>query len=85
MFSFKKTPPQLDSDATATTIHSARLNELEAYMAAFDQSNAIIEFDPEGNILTANENFLAAMGYTLQEIQGRHHRVFASIRTFHFG
>lgn len=47
-------------------------------MKAFDVSNAIIEFDPQGTILTANENFLTAMGYTLSEIQGRHHRIFVS-------
>jgi methyl-accepting chemotaxis protein len=45
-------------------------------LAAFRRSQAIIEFDLNGNILTANENFLAAMGYTLAEIKGKHHSLF---------
>ncbi|WP_296595709.1 PAS domain-containing methyl-accepting chemotaxis protein [Phenylobacterium sp.] len=43
---------------------------------ALSRSLAIIEFDPKGNILTANENFCEAMGYSLSEIQGRHHSLF---------
>ncbi|RYY06418.1 MAG: PAS domain S-box protein, partial [Alphaproteobacteria bacterium] len=41
-----------------------------------DKSQAVIEFDPGGKILTANANFLAVMGYGLDEIQGRHHSLF---------
>src|SRR5208282_2810486 len=37
---------------------------------------AMIEFSPDGTVLTANDNFLAALGYRLDEIQGRHHRMF---------
>lgn len=40
---------------------------------AFSQSQAMIEFTPEGIILTANQNFLNAVGYTLEEIKGKHH------------
>ncbi|MBK5570423.1 PAS domain-containing methyl-accepting chemotaxis protein [Ensifer sp. SSB1] len=43
---------------------------------AINRSQAIIEFDLTGNILTANENFCRAMGYELREIVGRHHRIF---------
>ncbi|WP_320201416.1 methyl-accepting chemotaxis protein [Agrobacterium sp. rho-13.3] len=43
---------------------------------AFSMSQAMIEFDLTGTILTANENFCAALGYTLQEIVGQHHRIF---------
>lgn len=46
-------------------------------MTAFDRSQAMIEFTPEGIIKTANENFLNTMGYSLEEIQGKHHRMFA--------
>lgn len=46
-------------------------------MAAIDKSMAIIEFDMDGTILTANENFLSLMGYRLDEIAGRHHSLFA--------
>jgi len=43
---------------------------------AIRRSQAIIEFDPEGIILNANDNFLNAMGYRLEEIVGKHHRIF---------
>lgn len=43
---------------------------------AISRAQAIIEFTPSGEILTANENFLATLGYSLNEIQGKHHRIF---------
>lgn len=50
--------------------------DLKAMVAALDKSQAVIEFDIDGTILTANANFLNALGYTLDEIKGRHHRMF---------
>jgi methyl-accepting chemotaxis protein len=50
--------------------------EDRARLAALDRSQAIIEFEMDGTIIRANENFLQAMGYTLAEIQGRHHSMF---------
>lgn len=50
--------------------------DARAILAAMDKSQAIIEFDLQGNILTANENFCTALGYTLAEIKGKHHRIF---------
>ncbi|HRC27136.1 MAG TPA: PAS domain-containing protein, partial [Alphaproteobacteria bacterium] len=50
--------------------------EMAAKLAALDKSQAIIEFQLDGTIVTANANFLNAMGYTLAEIQGRHHSMF---------
>jgi len=47
-----------------------------AILAALQRSQAIIEFKLDGTILTANENFLKAMGYSLAEIQGKHHSMF---------
>jgi methyl-accepting chemotaxis protein len=47
-----------------------------ATLAAFSKSQAIIEFSMDGTILTANANFLATMGYDLQEVVGKHHRIF---------
>ncbi|MFP5078104.1 methyl-accepting chemotaxis protein [Rhizobium sp. YIM 134829] len=47
-----------------------------ATLRALDQSQAIIEFDLTGKILRANENFCKAMGYSLDEIVGKHHRLF---------
>lgn len=45
-------------------------------IAALNRSMAVIEFDPDGHVLTANQNFLELMGYSLQEIRGNHHRMF---------
>ena len=39
---------------------------------------AMIEFDPKGNILDANELFLSTVGYTLAELKGQHHKIFCS-------
>ncbi|MBP9942154.1 MAG: PAS domain-containing protein, partial [Comamonas sp.] len=55
--------------------------ELEGQLAAIQKSHAVIEFDLQGNILTANQNFLDTMGYELQEIQGQHHRLFVDEET----
>ncbi len=48
----------------------------EGVVNAINASYAFIEFDTKGNILTANDNFQKTMGYTLAEIQGKHHRMF---------
>lgn len=53
-----------------------RLGRAEALAAAIDRSLALIELSPTGEILHANDNFLRIMGYTLDEIRGRHHRLF---------
>ncbi|MCY2985961.1 MAG: methyl-accepting chemotaxis protein [Planctomycetota bacterium] len=47
-----------------------------AMFDAFSRAMAIIEFTVEGTILWANENFLQTIGYTLDEIKGRHHSLF---------
>jgi methyl-accepting chemotaxis protein len=55
-----------------------RVTELESRVAAIARSQAVIEFELDGTIITANENFLAAMGYRLDEISGRHHSMFVT-------
>lgn len=45
-------------------------------VGSLKQSLATIEFDPQGNILSASSHFLQAMGYELSEVQGQHHRIF---------
>ncbi|MFD2182725.1 methyl-accepting chemotaxis protein [Rhodoplanes azumiensis] len=57
-------------------LRSRELEELKAVLAAFSHSQAIIEFQLDGTIITANENFLSALGYTLPEIAGKHHSMF---------
>ena len=50
--------------------------ELDGQLQAINKSQAVIEFDLQGQILTANDNFLQATGYTLADIQHQHHRMF---------
>lgn len=48
----------------------------EALIDAISRSSAVISFDINGQILEANDNFLAAVGYQLDEVVGKHHRIF---------
>lgn len=50
--------------------------EMSDILAALDRSNATIEFNLDGTIITANQNFLNAVGYSLDEIKGKHHSMF---------
>ena len=52
-------------------------NEADATLDALNKSQASIEFSPDGKIITANDIFLRVMGYQLEEIVGKHHRMFA--------
>ncbi|MEG0007482.1 MAG: PAS domain-containing methyl-accepting chemotaxis protein [Aeromonas sp.] len=61
------------SDATAREL---RLQRQEALAQALDRSQAMIEFTPSGEILSANANFLACMGYSQSQLQGKHHKMF---------
>ncbi|ABF62216.1 methyl-accepting chemotaxis sensory transducer with Pas/Pac sensor (plasmid) [Ruegeria sp. TM1040] len=45
-------------------------------LEAISNASAVIEFTPDGNVIDANENFCATTGYSLEEIKGRHHRMF---------
>ncbi|WP_137165623.1 methyl-accepting chemotaxis protein [Salinimonas lutimaris] len=62
----------------ATDITEAKTKNayFEGQINAIHQSQAVIEFDVDGNILSANDNFCNAVGYSLNEIQGRHHSMF---------
>src|ERR1700760_3165700 len=61
------------TDITAQKIHSM---EDAGKIAAIGRAQAVIEFNMDGTIVNANENFLGAMGYSLAEIQGKHHSMF---------
>ena len=50
----------------------------EAQAAAISKSQAVIEFEMDGTIITANQNFLDALGYRLEEIRGKHHQMFVA-------
>ncbi len=51
-------------------------SEANAKLGAIDRAMAVIEFNLDGTIITANSNFLQRMGYSLAQIQGKHHRLF---------
>ena len=53
-----------------------QVNELSANLDAINRSMAVIEFTPDGKVITANDNFLSTMGYDLDEIKNKHHRMF---------
>lgn len=64
-------------DVTETMLESA---EAAGKLIALNRSQAVIEFDLDGTILAANENFCKAFGYTEPEIVGKHHRIFCDLR-----
>ena len=61
------------SDVTEQKIRAA---DFEGQIKAIDKSQAVIEFELNGVIRNANENFLRTVGYTIDETRGRHHRIF---------
>jgi methyl-accepting chemotaxis protein len=62
----------------ATDITQQRLQAAESagQLAAIDKTQAVIEFDLDGLVIRANDNFLRVVGYGLEDIKGRHHRMF---------
>jgi methyl-accepting chemotaxis protein len=59
-----------------TSRESEQIAQLSAVVAAIGKSQAVIEFEMDGTIITANPNFLSVVGYSLEEIRGRHHSIF---------
>ena len=64
--------------ATDITAYKIRTMEDAGKIAAVNRAQAVIEFKMDGTILSANENFLSAMGYSLAEIEGKHHSMFVT-------
>jgi methyl-accepting chemotaxis protein len=63
------------TDITPIKLHNA---EFEGKIKAISRSQAVIEFDMQGNVLSANSNFLRTMGYTAKEVVGQHHQMFCA-------
>jgi methyl-accepting chemotaxis protein len=63
------------SDISAQKLKAA---DFAGQIEAIGKSQAVIEFDMDGKVFTANQNFLGALGYSLAEIQGKHHGMFVS-------
>ena len=66
----------VDQDLQLTSEERELFRFYAGQVAAIHRSQAVIEFDLDGTIRNANENFLEAVGYSLNEIQGKHHRIF---------
>ena len=64
---------KIASDVTTLKLENA---EAQSKVAAIDLSQGTIEFAMDGTIITANESFLSTLGYSLDEIQGKHHSMF---------
>jgi methyl-accepting chemotaxis protein len=62
--------------STDVTVLKTKNADLEGKLKAILSTQAVVEFTLTGEVLDANENFLRAMGYTLAEIKGKHHRMF---------
>lgn len=72
----KGRPYKVVKFATDTTQQKLKTADAHGQLQAIGKSQAVIEFDVNGNIIDANENFLSTMNYALEEIRGRHHRMF---------
>ncbi|MDO8981992.1 MAG: PAS domain-containing protein [Afipia sp.] len=70
------TPFKIVKFATDITQQKLRTADLDGQMSAINRSQAVIEFGMDGTVLAANENFLRTLGYSIEEIQGRHHSMF---------
>ncbi|WP_150639982.1 PAS domain-containing protein, partial [Pseudomonas fluorescens] len=64
------------SDLLEIERYSCALTEANAKLAAVSRSMAMIEFTPDGIVLDANDNFCNVMGYSAEEVRGKHHRIF---------
>lgn len=69
-------PVKVVKFATDVTDEKTRYANLAGQIDAIQRSQAVIEFTLDGTIVTANANFLKALGYSLAEVQGKHHRIF---------
>lgn len=76
MFGLDGKPFGVVKYATDITEEVVRNADYQGQLDAIHKSQAVIEFDPQGNILDANQNFLTTLGYTLAEIKGKHHSMF---------
>ncbi len=74
---FTGKPCKVVKFATDITKEKLRNADYQGQLAAIHKAQAVIEFNLDGTIITANDNFLAVLGYDLKEIEGKHHGMFA--------
>lgn len=78
IFDLNGNPYKVVKFASDVTEQKQKNVDYEGQIDAIHKSQAVIEFDTDGTIRTANENFLDAVGYTLPELVGKHHRMFVA-------
>jgi methyl-accepting chemotaxis protein len=76
VFSSSGKPIKVVKMATDVSDRKIEYANMSGQINAIRRSQAVIEFNLDGTIITANENFLKLLGYTIDEIRGRHHRMF---------
>ena len=69
-------PVRVMKFATDVTASKLQIAEFEGKIRAIERAQAVIEFELDGTVITANENFLDIFGYSLDEVVGKHHRIF---------
>ena len=69
-------PVKVVKFATNVTASKLQTAEYEGKVEAINRAQAVIEFELDGTVISANENFLRIFGYGLDEIVGKHHRIF---------
>jgi methyl-accepting chemotaxis protein len=74
----KKMTLQLEEQTREVQQLKQNIHEQTAMLEAINKAQAVIQFELDGTIIDANENFCQAMGYTLQDIRGKHHSLFVS-------
>ena len=72
----KGKPYKVVKFATDITANKLKNAEFESKLAAVSKVQAVIEFSLDGSVITANDNFLQTLGYSMEEIKGKHHRIF---------
>ncbi|MGC7406320.1 methyl-accepting chemotaxis protein [Pandoraea pneumonica] len=76
VFDANGVPYKVIKFATDVTAERARQAEFESKVRAMDLAQAVIEFNLDGTVTQANDNFLKTLGYSFDEIKGKHHRMF---------
>ncbi|WP_408586196.1 PAS domain S-box protein [Novosphingobium sp.] len=78
IFDLEGKPVKVVKFANDITEQKRRAVEFQAKVDAISRAQAVIEFDLDGNVLSANDNFLRVTGYSLREVLGQHHSMFCS-------
>ncbi|MCX5746755.1 MAG: PAS domain-containing methyl-accepting chemotaxis protein [Proteobacteria bacterium] len=72
----RRSSPAIAHEPTVESDDQLELTNLRGQVAAINKAQAVIEFELDGTVIHANDNFLATLGYTLGEVTGKHHQMF---------